>query len=546
MNELQYFINAYGIFHTSKLVNDKKEDLKYIKEGYVFSKELLIDDVSKYIDPITEVKTLFAEDDTLLEQLVKTLMEYTFFSIGVVSREVESVKQQLEYIKVLDDKEMEAFCNDLVTSNKALTSDLNILKYVASFVTVPVEEINNKEIKMLYMDKLIKADENRLIDGKTLIRYISYLLTESTLFVNKDLNLRSIDTEVNNMIKYILDNYEDEIASNYNTYRATLLTIKRSNKEFRTNINRITRISKKVQQKNHKIKYDTQELLDILIDDVDNDRAVFKYLDFLTYTSNKGVDYILKLIEVLTRDLYFAEVGVKIFKIRTGSQYFRENYITSHKELKIILLDLLKTYFKENVTEEIKESINKNPLWEASIERSDKKMASGVYFGSRIKLLPGDKIGIDWKDDVDFDISLINELGHVLNWNSWQYDSTGVSSYKFSGDCRTAGSEYITLLRPEDPINCYISCLLFSQPYSDRKPPEYRLFIEREIEGESTIIFQSEYMSNVKRNTSLGYIKDGHFVLDIVGLDSNRVAVRSDIDSIMMNIPTIYLKDILK
>ena len=97
MNELQYFINAYGIFHTSKLVNDKKEDLKYIKEGYVFSKELLIDDVSKYIDPITEVKSLFAEDDTLLEQLVKTLMEYTFFSIGVVSREVESIKQQLVY-----------------------------------------------------------------------------------------------------------------------------------------------------------------------------------------------------------------------------------------------------------------------------------------------------------------------------------------------------------------------------------------------------------------------------------------------------------------
>ena len=127
-----------------------------------------------------------------------------------------------------------------------------------------------------------------------------------------------------------------------------LLTIKRSNKEFRTNINRITRISKKVQQKNHKIKYDTQELLDILIDDVDNDRAVFKYLDFLTYTSDKGVDYILKLIEVLTRDLYCAEVGIKIFKIRTGSQYFKENYVISHKELKIILLDLLKTYFKES------------------------------------------------------------------------------------------------------------------------------------------------------------------------------------------------------
>ena len=82
----------------------------------------------------------------------------------------------------------------------------------------------------MYRDKLKKADEKRLIDHSTLIRYIIYLLTESTLFVNKDLNLRSIDTEVNNMIKYILDNYEDEIASNYNTYRATLLTIKRSNK----------------------------------------------------------------------------------------------------------------------------------------------------------------------------------------------------------------------------------------------------------------------------------------------------------------------------
>ena len=139
MDAKEYFINAYGIYHTSNVVNEKKVDLKYIKEGYILDKELLIEDVSEYLNPIKKLKTLFSKDDTLYEKLYKTFSEYVFGSI-IANREIEHVTQLIKQIKILDDKEMEEFCNDLVTSNKALTDDIIVLKYVASFITVPFDE----------------------------------------------------------------------------------------------------------------------------------------------------------------------------------------------------------------------------------------------------------------------------------------------------------------------------------------------------------------------------------------------------------------------
>ena len=61
MDAKEYFINAYGIYHTSNVVNEKKVDLKYIKEGYILDKELLIEDVSEYLNPIKKLKTLFSK-----------------------------------------------------------------------------------------------------------------------------------------------------------------------------------------------------------------------------------------------------------------------------------------------------------------------------------------------------------------------------------------------------------------------------------------------------------------------------------------------------
>ena len=61
MDAKEYFINAYGIYHTSNVVNEKNVDLKYIKEGYILDKELLIEDVSEYLNPIKKLKTLFSK-----------------------------------------------------------------------------------------------------------------------------------------------------------------------------------------------------------------------------------------------------------------------------------------------------------------------------------------------------------------------------------------------------------------------------------------------------------------------------------------------------
>jgi hypothetical protein len=129
-------------------------------------------------------------------------------------------------------------------------------------------------IKMLYMNKVIKEDVDKKINGKTLLMYMNYLLTGNTLFINtRKYSTVLIDIEKINMIKYILNEYELELAKNYNTYKNTLLNIKMSNKEFKTNINRITKLSKKVKQKNYAIKYDIDNLMEYILNEYELELA---------------------------------------------------------------------------------------------------------------------------------------------------------------------------------------------------------------------------------------------------------------------------------
>ena len=172
------------------LLDDKATDgldTQVIQSGYLFDKKLSNDskeiiDVlnSERIDKLT---TLFKEDDTLLDKITKTILEYTFYQIPEITEEFHTVRQVVEevkLIKVLNKEEFIEFCNDLVRFDKALES--SILEELFTYLTVDVSEIKNKEIKILYIKDRLK--NNKFINGYELVRYINYLLTGSTLFIN--------------------------------------------------------------------------------------------------------------------------------------------------------------------------------------------------------------------------------------------------------------------------------------------------------------------------------------------------------------------------
>ena len=126
------------------------------------------------------------------------------------------------------------------------------------------------------------------------------------------------------------------------------------------NINRITKLSKKVKQKNYAIKYDIDNLIeladkperinaghntDFLNRSLNENIVNFDLLDNINkLVDEKGIKYILKLIEVLERDLYFGSVKAKIYKIRNGKQHFDSKYKIKNKDKKIRLNNILKHY----------------------------------------------------------------------------------------------------------------------------------------------------------------------------------------------------------
>ena len=218
---------------------DKNEaDLRFLDKGYIFDKKLsFVPD----LNVITEIYALCSEDDTALDKLYKIAKEYiTYFLDHVVfddinftyDREIIPVINKIKTIKVLNLEEFQEFCNNLAKVNKAY--DSYMLQYISKYLTLKPEEIQVKELKVFYTEKLVK--EKKYIGGKDLIRYIEYLLTGSTVFFNykrdhyemanrKDIYSLSVDKHIDELVE-IFTHYNSTLAAYYNNCRDFFMAIK--------------------------------------------------------------------------------------------------------------------------------------------------------------------------------------------------------------------------------------------------------------------------------------------------------------------------------
>lgn len=526
-------------------------DTTVISSGYIFDR-ILSSDSSEILNEleknrISKLVTLFNEDDTLIDKVVKVILEYTFYNIPKDFHTVKQVCEDVKFIKVLNKEEFIEFCNELVKMNKALES--SILKEISEYITLDVSEINNKELKLFYIEKLLK--EGKYVNGYELIRYINYLLTGSTLFINfrkkyakKDMEFKNVDSieKLENIVN-IFSKYEKELSKYYNLYRDFFVHIKlwaKRNVDYFPNfknyvsndkdingklkslinkINRITRFSKTSKQVKINLKYDK----DILKENFETQKKFYE---------GKSLKELLKLLNYFTMENYYTTKGFKSYKIRNGNNYVKEykgSPISTEKYEPIfsVIREKILNKFSEvkTVTDfmgneyEVKEQkdIILPKLFTTPLLLSDKKRSNGVYYKSSIDLQENDSIGIIWEEDIDLDLSLLLSDGRVISWNN---RFLGIDGIYFSEDMTSAGSEYFKFEKLVD-IEGYLRANLFYDDYDSNS--NFSIFIERN----GKIIYKSDLISfsQIKRRqVTIGYVRNNKFFLDVFGENNNSVA----------------------
>lgn len=527
-------------------------DTSVISSGYIFDRILssenkeILNELEK--TKITKLVTLVSEDDSLVDKIVKVILEYTFYGIPKDFHTVKQVCEDVKFIKVLNKEEFITFCNDLVKMNKALES--SILKEISKYITLDVSEINNKELKLFYIEKLLK--EGKYVNGYELIRYINYLLTGSTLFINfrkkyakKDMEFKNIDSveKLENIVN-IFSKYEKELSKYYNLYRDFFVHIKlwaKRNIDYFPNfknyvsndkeingklkvlinkINRITRFSKTSKQVKINLKYDK----DILKENFETQKKFYE---------GKSLKELLKLLNYFTMENYYTTKGFKSYKIRNGNNFVKEYKgssliaVENYQSIFTVIREKILDKFSEvkTVTDfmgneyEVKEQkdIILPKLFTTPLLLSDKKRSNGVYYKSSIELQENDSIGIIWEEDIDIDLSLLLSDGRVISWNN---RFLGVDGLYFSEDMTSAGSEYFKFEKLVD-IEGYLRANLYYDDCGSNS--NFSIFIERN----GKIIYKSDLISfsQIKRRQiTIGYVKEKKFFLDVFGENNDNVA----------------------
>lgn len=141
---------------------------------------------------------------------------------------------------------------------------------------------------------------------------------------------------------------------------------------------------------------------------------------------------------------------------------------------------------------------------------SDKNKLGQIYFGSQFKIQKGDQIGIVWQNDVDYDLSFVDTSKNKTYSFAYDFGHEHENFYH-SGDCRTAGSEHITInLTGDDLLKSH--GVFYVNTYSRRSEEEKNLQIF--IKRDDKFLFLSEKIELSKSANIFGYLKNGYFILD--------------------------------
>jgi len=536
----------------SGYIIEPKCNLKYVEE---FLKEESFNPNSTFYKTWQDI-TSKSRFELFIDQIIHYSTTYgTDFSMknGFVPNN-EPVKIDYSSFKVIKSatkKEIFDDCKKMLESGIALNSKtINIL---LDFIiennfseNVELDKIQNKEAQAIFSIKL-----NRLPNDEFgMLRALVYFFTNSALLIKSKECIRNIKfnskTKDLTIIKNLSESQMEKLSRIFYRYKPLFLAMK--NKETAKVINRIRKLAKKnhtpleigfwenvLSVKNDVSEIEIKEKLSKVNEEIDNINN-FKKLSLMQTISER-------LLDASNR------IGGKMFVIRNGKMFVRENYKTP---CNVKYLFELYKILENSVVESLKKKSCKIKLPNSvnlTVPTSEKNFVGNYPFGTSVEM--GDShnvIGIYWRNEWgtnDFDLHYTDLNGRQFGW-CYDYKDEE-SDIIFSGDMTNAEPEatelfYIKNNAPDGIVKV--------SKYWGEKNSHFKLFVAKE--DLSSMKVQSGRRENEPIMCDPNNIKfeamidhDDNFEKTVAYVHDNKIYLMS-LDSGNQRVPSNKANDIIQ
>lgn len=445
-------------------------------------------------------RTLFGreERDTaslyslLLKQFMHYVEVYGLNSPGLFNLEVTGdTIVTLRHIRGVSVDELADMVRKLLYSN-APVGDSSVIKSIITAFDISgfdVNQIANNELRIELFDETAGVLNN----GDDVVRYMVYKATENSLLI-KSKEVIDLVTKYNFKSSFI-EKHDVQLAKVFNRHKRIIIAAK--NRENRTAINRVTRLSKTLHVPVHEAigkrfvslalagKADQSALTRISL------RDKFKMLNLLEY-KKLGND-------------------TDAFIIRNGKVHIESGRAINDNAG----IDRVRDMILSSLATDLDYLRNKNILLDSSVDYglpiSRKQTIGNLPFGTTVSVENRISSGIYWHNDggaYDLDLSTIDQDGNRTGWASLNgYSKT--AKVTFSGDVTDARNGAMEFMTSE---NVYYG--LFVNIFRGNTNAEFELVVgddSKERWITNTCIREKSRLTG--RGSIIGFVKDNKFVV---------------------------------
>ena len=547
------------------------------------------------------IKTVVKKDleELLMEQLLHYFTTYGFESLGIFNESSVYIPRELLEVPILDEnmtltyiapitkKELKEklwllASSAIPLSNQTLSYILDLSNYL-EIDENNINEVSNRELKIMLYDKLNIIPENNL----EFIRYLLYKLTYQTLLIKDKQTLLNISQSDKIIASKLFQAYEKKyglvpLAEIFNRFKPIFLSLKtredyliddefdfygKNDEENKKNeLNRIINKISKLSKKYHKpLK---TKGLDNFIDWYEENHKKDNYIELLKQLlKNESIWRIIKLRNYLS--FTNTKIAESVYKIRNGKTWitYHHRSLKIDKETLTILDQMIIQKLKPNVDGK---KVYLDPNVQLVLPQSEKQFVGNIPFSSIVELKKSDLlVGIHWyntkTERVDLDLKVISN-DYTVGWDA---------NYKvgdmvvFTGDVTDApypngASEYIYISKD---VNNTMFSLKVNNYTRDVDNIKYELIIAKKPKkklSKNHVVDPNDILVRIpnipidggKTEHSLGNIvvKDNHIKLIFTDLSTSerRSSFNNGIEELLRNYlyeeskVKLQLKDYLK
>ena len=534
-----------NLFNKALLEDSKQSEFQtneLLKFGIVCSQYADFETVSQYIkgkklNPNTtfyktiEDVTSRTRFELFIEQILHYCSTYgtDFQGEAFVINDTPIDISKTIFIDTISEKEAVERCQNMLYSGIALSQETieNILLVLEN--NFKVDRIKNKEALCIISVKNEIYPEN----AEDIVRVLVYKATGKTLLIkNKEtLNLITKASLSDTLIPVEL---AEKLSEVFHRFKDIFIALK-ENPENRRTVNKIRKLAKK----NHK-PFVPAFWSDVLAEQKDIPVIEKKAEELNNFKKISILNTILQNI--------FNDTQIKPYLIRNGKLWVETDRENIQDEDKTVYLKNIFDVIYQSLIHSIEKNKSEIALPEDLVvlaPTSEKNFMGEIPVYSYVALKNDAIIGIYWRGEegaTDLDLSMIDNNGYKIGWNSHFYDEK--KSFVYSGDMTSANPEATEILYRKNESD--VEGIVKVNPFNSQENAKYKVFFAQEnisklqknhMVNPENIIYQ--YDDTISQEKILGVFADNKFIFCNFRMVNKRVSEKSITD-----LQLLYLKQV--